>query len=222
MAFNLSLLEILILAEHGRQGNRKAGSLAEEAAKKLIVPLDSGLPSDFVLENYYDMSVIGYNKAGMPMPPGYPIFDVFSHFFQHNDRRRYGADFDEIYKIVVFNQPDDNITSIVIGRLPVWRRKGNVSILKFGGGEMEYDAKTADSLVYLYIESGASRTPLFSLPIRGNVPLAEGKPLLYFSFPYPENAPIIKKHGLLEEIGLLVPKGYLPRQYREAVQAFTV
>jgi hypothetical protein len=89
------------------------------------------------------------------------IFDPTSKDY----RRYFTGDLHREPEIMLPGQPNENLTSIVIGKRPVWTPKGK-------------DTPIEDS-VYIYIESGAARVPTRIHAVKGNETV--NIPILYSS-----------------------------------------
>lgn len=136
-----------------------------------------GFPSD----GKYDFEAM----RGLPNQREF-TFDPKGKFFAKHGGRvgdLKDSHFGRLDRLILPGQPDRNLVSIVVGRLPPYQRRHIVVSNKltwrgFRNKSEISDEKIGDS-VYVYIESGKKRTPAFNLDIIGNSILSESLPILY-------------------------------------------
>lgn len=213
MAFEMSLLDIIALAERNRM-------TAREVARKLIVLWNSQqFPPDSLSGNNYVVPARFEPASQLPQKTDF-IFDSTSGFFvahggsasiynlsvrwlNPSSFERYQTDdqFQTLEKRVFHSQQGrEDLTTIMLGRVPSWEAN-------FMHRWYNSPAIVADS-VYIYVEAGQLRQPAILVPIRGNrYILSDNKPIVISSDSFahvPESAPIRQKFK--EEIRILVPR----------------
>lgn len=190
----MSLLELIALAGQDREA-------AIQTASKLVVPWDVKFHS-LLRRDYERLVPIGPIE---PVPPLYFIFDRTAGFFIHNGGVRLQHDFywpkyllgsRHMQRLddgpVLFNQPSDGITSVVLGKKP------SIQVIQELGIKDEYllTAEQAERTMceaYIYAESGNHMA--VCIGVNGGVPISEERPIIIGSS-------IGSSHGMK----ILVPK----------------
>lgn len=221
MAFEMSLLEVLALAAKG-MADRDARALeaAQEAARKLVVPYDKWQHERFFTStNYGRIPDSRWGEVAQLPSDTHFSFDTLSHFFVNHggssllepDHRWvnwqqvsnpgiYHLDYPR--KVVLFNQPNDGLVSIVLGRVPPWVFNGRKSLIDL----RKEQPLLIGNDVYLYFECGKTRMPGVALHVNGDLPLTSETPILYLAHKFPEKAPITQgENPFYEQIGVFVP-----------------
>ncbi len=180
-----SLVDILGLAQ---SGNMKAAR--EEAAQ--AVQVWDGTSSKGLVANTYNHQELRILEAvQLPANVVY-LIDWTTGFFLKNQQRFMG---DYRHKpTVFFNQPDSDLTTVMIGCLP-----NDLTIigpridLKIRGG------------VFIYAESGEKTKPSMQIVSLDQASVRGGLPILLIATEFPKDAPIRSYSNLEREIRILVP-----------------
>lgn len=228
MAFEMSLVELLSLAERGIKGDESSRRAATEAASKLIRCADLDVvPKAEVFEDYaisliFGPSIHAWDHPGLPfadyvrsldagrrtIPSGLEfIFDTHSHFFVSHGGYDTQAGLVErapaglIHQLATYTVDLQlvNPKRTVLHNQP---RDDIVSVVI--GSVIKWDSARKQETrgdAYIYIENGKNRRPGGVARIDGTKPLSELRPVLYFS---------TESTGEFGEwVHLLVPKTHL-------------
>ena len=176
------LLDIIGLMEVSGDYNRRkhARQKAKEKFRKYIRPWN---PDEFILGKiplgYRELSMDYGNMEKLPEETE-RVFDLSGRYFGLFFKLDYNLD--EIFKKVLLNKPNEELTSIVIGKRP-------------------------EDLVYIAIVSGYKKMLGRIKALKGDEDI--NKPIYYGWIPYKEGSPMMEKYK--GHIELLVPKNLIPK-----------
>ncbi|MCH8067334.1 MAG: hypothetical protein IIC69_02010 [Nanoarchaeota archaeon] len=193
MDIRWSLIEIIEMSKADMNGSI-------EVAKRLIRPWN---PDEFSLErlthDYYPNEDFRFDRL-ITLPEAEFLFDEETDFLSYHLEFHIGQE-----RHVLPDQPDDTLTSIAIGRIPVMETREDFSVVRYTGGTYQFDNGDAGNLTYMYMETG-SRRPRFLGGLRGYTRISSDRPMLYVATDL--------NYGASKTTGFLVPTGLRQRQYR--------